>query len=67
MIRGAYVIGRNWNFVILEKLENGNYEYFVSKTFDCLNFDSLKQIYINLQAVKYFITNENKQSNLKKI
>ena len=52
-IRGSYVIGQIWKFVILEKLENGDYEYFVSKSFDCLDFDNLKQIYINLQAVKY--------------
>ncbi len=52
-IVGGYVIGRYWNFLILEKLENGDYEYFVSKGLDCLYFDDLKKIYIILQAVKY--------------
>ena len=52
-IRGGYIIGRLWNFITLEKLENGNYEYFVSNGFDCLKFIDLKQIYINLQAVKF--------------
>ena len=58
LIRGSYLIGRYWNFVILEKLENGNYEYFVSKGFDCLDIDSLKQIYVNLKAVKSMIKEE---------
>ncbi len=51
-IKGGYIIGRYWNFVILEKLENGNYKYFVSKGFDCLDFIELKKIYIYLHAVK---------------
>ena len=53
IIRGNFIVGRVWSFIILEKLENDNYEYYVSKPFDCLNFDDLKQIYINLQAVKF--------------
>ena len=51
-LQGAYVIGRNWLFVILEKLKNGDYEYCVSESFDCLKINEIKQIYINLQAVK---------------
>ena len=51
-IHGAFIIGQYWKYLLLEKLETGNYEYFVSKSFDCLNFKDLKQIYINLQAVK---------------
>ncbi len=53
IIRGGYIVGQFWTFIILEKLENGKYEYFVSKGFDCLDYDNLKQIYINLQAVKF--------------
>ncbi len=53
IIRGAYIIGRYWNFIILEKLKNGDYEYFVSDGFDCLKLRDLKKIYINLQAVKF--------------
>ena len=53
IIRGSYIVGQYWKFVILEKLETGNYQYYVSKAFDCLDFDDLKQIYINLQAVKH--------------
>lgn len=52
-VQGAYVIGRNWYFTWLKKLENGQYQYFISEQFDCLNFENLKQIYINLQAVKH--------------
>ncbi len=52
-IVGGYIIGRYWNFLILEKLENGDYKYFLSKGLDCLDFDDLKKIYIILQAVKY--------------
>ncbi len=53
IIRGGYIVGQFWKFIILEKLENGDYEYFVSKGFDCLDYENLKQIYINLQAVKF--------------
>jgi hypothetical protein len=52
ILRGSYIIGRNWYFVILEKIGENSYEYFVSKQFDSLELDALKQIYINLQAVK---------------
>ncbi len=51
-IQGCYIIGRQWFFLILKKLENKSYEYFVSKQFDCLKINELKQIFVNLQAVK---------------
>jgi len=53
IMRGAYIMGKVWNFVILEKQHQGQYEYYVSKNFDDTWLDDLKQIYINLQAVKY--------------
>ncbi len=52
-IIGSFVIGRLWQFIILEKDKNNNYEYFVSNILDSLKFVDLKQIYINLQAVKF--------------
>ena len=52
VLHGGYIIGRNWLFLRLEKLKNETYEYFVSKQFDCLDIDHLRQIYTNLQAVK---------------
>jgi hypothetical protein len=39
--------------VILEKIGENQFEYFVSKSFDSLDLDDLKQIYIILQAVKH--------------
>ena len=51
-LHGGFVIGESWKFVILEKLKTGNYEYFVSKSFNCLVIEDLQQIYINLQAAK---------------
>jgi len=51
-IKGAYIIGENWNFVILNRLEKHKYEYFVSRTFNSTNFEDLKGIYRNLLFVK---------------
>ncbi len=53
MIRGGYIIGQNWRFVILEKIAENQFEYFISKQFDSLDLEDLKQIYIILQAVKH--------------
>ncbi len=52
LMRGAYIVGRNWYFVILEKIAENSYQYYVSKTFDSLDFEKLRQIYICLQAIK---------------
>ncbi len=52
IIRGVYNIGRHWFFIILEKIDEGKYQYYESVSFDCLKINDLKQIYINLQAVK---------------
>ena len=51
-IKGAYIIGGNWHFVILEKLEKNTYQYFVSKNFDSTRLDDLIDIYKNLVYVK---------------
>lgn len=53
IMRGAYIIGKTWNFVILEKLSTNHYQYYISRVFDNTWLEDLKQIYINLQAVKY--------------
>ncbi len=52
IMRGAYIIGQNWRFVIMEKDTNNNYTAYVSKQFDSLEIDDLQQIYKNLQIVK---------------
>jgi len=51
-MRGAYIIGAIWNFVILEKLGENKYQYFVSENFDSTKIEDLKGIYRNLMFVK---------------
>ncbi len=51
-IKGAYIIGSIWNFVILEKVETNSYKYYVSENFDSSKIDDLKAIYKNLLFVK---------------
>ncbi len=53
IMRGGYIIGRNWNFIILEKVQDNKFKYVVSPPFDALNLADLKKIYIILQAVKH--------------
>ena len=53
IMRGGYIIGQNWKFVILEKTRENQFEYFVSPVFDALELADLKKIYIILQAVKH--------------
>ncbi len=36
IFRGAYIIGQLWKFVILEKIGENQFEYFVSQAFDSL-------------------------------
>ena len=51
-IQGCYIIGQHWFFLILEKLKNKSYEYFVHEGLNCLKINEIKQIFVNLQAVK---------------
>ena len=51
-MRGAYIVGAIWNFVILEKLGKDKYQYFVSQNFDSTKIGDLKDIYRNLIFVK---------------
>jgi hypothetical protein len=51
-IKGAYIKGTIWNFVILEKLGKDKYQYFVSKSFDSTDINHLKDIFKNLLFVK---------------
>ena len=51
-IKGAYIKGTIWNFVILEKLGKDKYQYFVSQNFDSTKIEDLKDIYRNLLFVK---------------
>lgn len=51
-IKGAFVIGENWNFVILNKQQQDNYQYFISHTLNATHTHELQQIYKNLLVVK---------------
>ncbi|MFK5976827.1 MAG: hypothetical protein QM493_09990 [Sulfurovum sp.] len=51
-MRGAYIVGAIWNFVILEKLGKDEYQYFVSENYDSSKIGDLKGIYQNLVFVK---------------
>jgi hypothetical protein len=50
-VRGAFIVGANWHFVILEKVEE-SYRYFVSDEFNSKEIDKLEAIYKNLLFVK---------------
>ncbi len=54
-IKGAYIVGAIWHFVILERLEKHKYHYFVSQNFDSTKIEDLKDIYRNLLFVKHEI------------
>lgn len=51
IIRGAFVIGSIWNFVILKR-EDEIYKYYISSNFDSSRIEYLENIYSNLVAVK---------------
>lgn len=51
-IKGAYIVGSLWYFVILQKLDNEKYQYFVSKKLDSIRIEDLKVIYRNLVYIK---------------
>ncbi len=61
VIKGAFIIGENWNFVILDKLEHNKYQYFVSYTLNATNINGLQRIYKNLLFVKHEIINTEEQ------
>jgi len=51
-MKGAYIVGAIWNFVILEKIGTHKYRYNVSRNFDSTDFEKLKGIYKNLLFIK---------------
>jgi hypothetical protein len=51
-IKGAYIIGAIWNFVILEKVDDNSYRYWISQNFDSSDLEKLKLIYKNLLFIK---------------
>jgi len=52
IIKGAYIVGAIWNFVILKKLAENTYQYFISINFDSSKLADLTAIYKNLLVVK---------------
>jgi hypothetical protein len=62
-IKGTYIVGAIWNFVILEKLEKHKYQYYVSQNFDSTKLEDLKDIYKNLLFIKNEILNMVKMEN----
>ena len=56
-IKGAYIIGAIWNFVILEKLSTHHYQYFISINFDSTKIGELMAIYKHLDVIKQEIFN----------
>jgi hypothetical protein len=56
-IKGAYIVGAIWNFVILEKIDIDSYQYFVSENFDSTKIEDLKSIYKNLVFIKNEVQN----------
>ncbi len=51
-IKGAYIKGVHWRFMILERFEKHKYQYFVSKSFDSSDINGLTAIYKNLIYIK---------------
>lgn len=51
-MKGAYIIGGNWHFVIVEKRAPEKYHYVISQNFDSTKIDDLIHIYKHLVAVK---------------
>ncbi len=54
-IKGAYIRGSLWHFVILERLAKHDYRYFVSHNFDSTKINDLTAIYNNLLFIKHEI------------
>ena len=57
-IKGAYIVGSIWYFVILKKIDINKYEYFVSNGFSSMKMDDLQQIFKNLLFIKNEILSE---------
>ena len=58
-MKGAYVIGGSWHFVILEKLASETYQYFLSPNFDATKIEDVTRIYKYLVCVKQEILSMN--------
>ncbi|CAK8722728.1 Restriction endonuclease [Candidatus Electrothrix laxa] len=52
IMKGAYIVGAIWTFVIVKKLAEHTYQFFISVNFDSTKIEDLKGIYKNLLFVK---------------
>jgi hypothetical protein len=52
IMKGCYIKGAIWRFIILERLDKHKYQYFVSYNFDSTKIEDLKNIYKNLLFIK---------------
>lgn len=59
-IKGAFIIGAIWYFVILEKLDTDKYQYYVSRPYNSVVISDLELIFKALLFVKQEIINLNK-------
>ncbi|MCB1192290.1 MAG: hypothetical protein H7A23_21720 [Leptospiraceae bacterium] len=62
-IKGAYIIGEKWCFVILKRFDKHKYEYSVSNSFISTRISDLIQIYKNLIIVKNEIFKDIENDN----
>ncbi|MEM9886252.1 MAG: hypothetical protein AAF849_10190 [Bacteroidota bacterium] len=51
-MKGAYIVGQLWTFVILEKRVDGRFTLHLASSLDALKQEDLRQIYKHLKAVK---------------
>lgn len=65
-MKGAYIIGAIWNFVVLERLDRHKYLYYVSQNFDSTKMEDLKMIYKNLLFIKDEIIKISEESKNEK-
>ncbi len=60
-MRGAYIVGKYWYFMILKKFKDKDgdrYEFYISDDFNSMKIEELKGIFKNLQFIKDEILKE---------
>lgn len=56
-MKGAYLVGTIWRFVILQKMTDQSFCYYVSRKFDALVIEEAEVIYNALMKLKKSLTN----------
>jgi hypothetical protein len=52
LIRGGFIMGQFWKFVILEKKDDNSFHFYTSSSFDSLKIDQLTLVYKHLKTIK---------------